>query len=70
VPASVDGGLASAILGQILGQLAGHAGDLALANRVTGAVMRAVVADFYGTDEGVGTAFTELHAETELGGHP
>lgn len=70
VPASVDGGLASAILGQILGQLATHADDLALANRATAAVMRSVAADYFGTDEGVGTAFNDLQEETDLGGNP
>lgn len=70
VPGSVYGGLASAVLGQILGRLAGHADDLALANRAAAGVMRAVAADFYSTDEGVDTAFTRLQADAGLGGHP
>ena len=71
LPGSVDGGLASGILGTILAQLVSDADDLALANRGTAGVLRAVAADFYGTDQEVGAEFTRMQTDVDPGGgHP
>ena len=71
LPGAVDGGLASAVLGEILGELVSHADDLALANRGTAGVLRAVADDFYGTDGEVGVEFERMHADVDPGGrHP
>jgi len=71
LPGSVDGGLASGILGSILARLVSDADDLALANRGTAGVLRAVAADFYGTDQEVGAEFDRMRTDVDPGGdHP
>lgn len=71
LPGAVDGGAASAVLSEILAALVSDADDLALANRGTAGVLRAVIADFYGTDQEVGAAFEGMQADVDPGGgHP
>ena len=71
VPGAVDGGLASAKLSEILKQLATHADDLAIANRGTAGVMRAVANDFFATEDAVAGQFRGLSANVEPEGkHP
>ncbi|MDN4173307.1 hypothetical protein QWY28_10165 [Nocardioides sp. SOB77] len=71
VPGSVDGGLAAAVLGRILGKLVTDADDLAIAHRGTAGVMRSVADDFYSTDAAVGSAFDQMTTDVDPGGaHP
>lgn len=65
LPGTVDGGLASAVLGNIMGKLVGDADTLAVAHRGTDRLMTAVANDLFATDEAVTEQFNALNRRTK-----
>lgn len=60
-PGTVDAGLASAKIGQIISLLVTEADDLAVANLMVTNIVNAVADDFYDTDAAVSGALHSLH---------
>ncbi|GIG36452.1 hypothetical protein [Cellulomonas pakistanensis] len=60
LPASVDGGIASGVLADIVSTLAQNAADLAVLSRVMGGVIDATVSDATATDDSVSESFGGL----------
>lgn len=64
LPASVDGGLASEVLADIVARAAEDAAHLAAAGRLIAAVIDATVSDVSATDESVSGTFSSVQMPT------
>ncbi len=64
-PAGVDGGVASGLLGSIIGKVTGDCDDLAVANDAAAAVLNQVAENYLKTEEGVRAQFNKLVTELE-----
>lgn len=60
-PGTVDAGLASARIGEIISLLVTEADDLAVANLMVTNIVNAVADDFYDTDAAVADALHAMH---------
>lgn len=71
LPGSVDAGIASALISDILAQLTEHADQLAIANESVGNMVSSVVKDLDQTDEEAAGPLRRLESTLDAGGkHP